>query len=261
VNDDRNLFVSLSLHLDKMMTKFSLTTFSLLLILFVEVILTAPPKEDASKLTFKQTPVSPSMAKVIISSMATPPFDAQGFLAQGAYYGGPRSSIAADNVLQQAMGWGMGLTTVQFPLNKLKSIEYVPGPPDDFTDKWNGGAYSMAYTCHTYGQSIVDKLNADCKNCGKTFLLGIVWGTFTGMNFDKDAIISAGCSVFEVTNNDNCFANFPSACSIRAVGQPIQLWDNVPTKISLDAKSRGQIISAIKQYASAKHQNIAVPPN
>ncbi|PWN38295.1 uncharacterized protein FA14DRAFT_183775 [Meira miltonrushii] len=235
-----------------MMKNFSLTKVSLLFALFAEVILASAVN--------KRAPVSGSMNNVIISSMNNPPSDAQGFLKQGSFYGGARSSMEADGVIQQAMGWGMAFTTVQMPLNTVKAAEYVPGSPASFTETWQGGAYDMALTCHKYGQSIVDDLNAKCKNCGKTYTLAIVWGIFSGMNFDKDAIFSGGCSALEVTNSDSCFNNFPSGCSIRAVGESVELWNEKTTHISVNARSRSQIIAAIKKYAADKHLSVALPP-
>ena len=203
--------------------------------------------------------VSQNMRNVFISEDNNPPLDASTFLQRSAYFGGARSDVAADNLIQQAMGWGMAFTAVQYGLNTVKGADFVPGPPNDFTHTWKDGAYAFAFTCHKYGQGIVDDLNAKCKNCGKTYTSAIVWGTFKGMNFDKDAVMNAGCSALEITNSPDCFANFPKGCSIRAVGESVDLWNGEPKRVVVNAKSRKELIDGINNYAKATHQAITVP--
>ena len=243
-----------------MYTKLSFTIFSLLVVSFIELALSSPIDTDAQKAKTNQTQVSAAMRKVIISSAEFPPNDSKNFLKQGAYYGGARSSLAADDLIQKAMSWGMGFTTIQYNSHQVKGAAFIPGPPDDFSETWNDGAYALALTCHKYGQDAVDKLNANCKNCGKTYVSAIVWGTYNGMNFDKDLILNAGCTALEVTDSEKCFTNFPNDCSIRAVGEAVDLWNQRTKRIVRNAKSRGAILAAIKEYAAKTHQKITIPP-
>jgi hypothetical protein len=220
--------------------------------LWVEVALALPPAHAPA-------PVSSNMKKLFIPEDEVPPSDAITFLQRGTYYDGARSEIAADGLFQQAMGWGVPFTAVQYDLNTLKAADFPPGPPDDFTQTWKDGAYNFALAAHKFGQPVVDQLNAQCKNCGKTYTLLLLWGTYQGMDFDKDAVIMASCSALEITNDTNCFANFPQGCSIRPVGESIDLWDAEPKRVVVNAKSRAAIIAGIKAYSNKSHQSITVP--
>jgi len=204
--------------------------------------------------------ISPAMKKVTIDTVLFQPDQNPEFLQQTIFYGGERFTLAADDLFQEVFGYGFGLTTVQYPLGQLKGDDFIPGGPDGYGNYWKDGAYGMAISCQKEGESIVKKMNQDCHNCGKSYFLGATWGILKGMNFDKDAVLIAGCSVLEVVNSNNCFTNFPKSCPIRAVGHPFDLWNNVPTRIAVNSKSRAEIIAAIKKYAASKHQNIAVPP-
>ncbi|PWN38296.1 uncharacterized protein FA14DRAFT_177569 [Meira miltonrushii] len=203
--------------------------------------------------------ITPAMKKVTIDTKLWQPDQNPEFLEQAIYFGGQRNNVAADGLFQQVMGWGMGLTAVQFPTNNLRAVDYIPGSPDGYENQWKDGAYGFAYSCSKYGEPIAKSLNEGCKNCGKTYFLGLAWGTLNGMNFDRDAVMISGCSALEVVDSDDCFANFPNRCSIRAVGQPVELRTKEPTRIVINSKSRAEIIAAIKRYAAGKHQNIAVP--
>lgn len=236
--------------------KLSSSFASLAFFVLVEVAL-ALPASKAGPTGF--SPVSPSLMKVIISEDDIPPPDASTFLQRGAYFGGARSTLDADGLIQQAMGWGMTFTAIQYDLNTVKGVDFIPGPPDHFTQTWKDGAYAFALTCHKYGQQTVDDLNAKCKGCGKTYTSAILWGTYKGMNFEKDSVLSAGCSALEITNSENCFADFPKSCSIRAVGEPVDLWNEKITRVVKNAKSRKEILAGIKKYSKEKNQNIAVP--
>ncbi|PWN38294.1 uncharacterized protein FA14DRAFT_177567 [Meira miltonrushii] len=204
--------------------------------------------------------VSPSMEKVFISSQTTPPAIVTDFLDTATYYGGQRSELVADDLLQQAFDMGLTLTTVQYDaIGDIKASEFVPGPPKDFHKSWEDGAYALAITCNKFGDSIVENLNKNCDKCGKVFTLGLFWGTFKGMNFDKDAILSAGCSALEMENSDSCFQNFPKGCSLKAVGDPVSLWTEQTVRIAENSGSKEEIVAALKKYGQEKSQNITLP--
>ncbi|PWN38297.1 uncharacterized protein FA14DRAFT_153624 [Meira miltonrushii] len=231
----------------------SFANLALFVFVLIEVALALPSSKRASN------PVSSKLRSVILPEDNDPPQDASSFLQRGAYFGGARSSLDADGLIQQGMGWGMSFTAIQYDANTVKGADFIPGPPENFVKTWKDGAYAFALTCNKYGQAIADDFNAKCNNCGKTYTTAIIWGTYKGMNFDKDSVLSAGCSALEVTNSDECFANFPSGCSIRAVGQPVDLWNDSITRVVKNAKSRSEIIAGIKKYAQEKHESIAVP--
>lgn len=218
------------------------------------------PQEGGSTKPKDEHTVSPAMEKVFISSQTNPPAIVTDFLDTATYYGGPRSTLAADDLIQQAFDWGLTLTTVQYDaIGTIKESEFIPGPPKNCRKSWEDGAYALAVTCNKFADSIVENLNKNCGNCGKVYTIGLVWGTFKGMDFDKDAILSAGCSALEIVNSDSCFENFPKGCSMKAVGDPVALWTEQTIRIAQNSGSKEEIVTALKMYAQEKSQNITLP--
>jgi hypothetical protein len=231
----------------------SIIILALLLMALVEVC-HAIPKKKGSKDATASSPaitVSSTLKSVVICDNNEPPTDPSTYLQQSQYYGGARSTLVADNLFDQGFGWGLDYTIISYDPSTTAQ-DFTPGISEHFAKVWPDGAYALAFSCHKDAVGTVDNLNEQCNGtCGKTYSLALIWGTYAGMNYDKDHVLIATCSAIEITNSDDCFDNFPSGCQINAVGDTFSIWDSTIKRIAVNVKSKAAILAAIKAYSSS----------
>lgn len=131
-----------------------------------------------------------------------PVFSASSF-GKTVFYGGQRSTLDADEVIQRGMNIGMVFHLMQFtfPSHSFqKPLAIMPSAWPADSPAMPVDAKDFIEACNYTVVNYVLLNNKECDSTGTNcaFLPGMIWGTLKGMNWTKDGLLFLSCNILKV---------------------------------------------------------------
>ncbi|MCO5590133.1 hypothetical protein L7F22_044102 [Adiantum nelumboides] len=180
-----------------------------------------------------------------------------------------------DNVIGQAMSWGVQFTFQKF--NQQIRTKYNLADPNSFRIpsvaeydnkvEFPQGTKVMLSCYDTPLFNTQHSLNQNCAkdpNCKKDYIVSSLWGTIGNMNFRKDGILLNACVLLEIDTSGDCgFPDKPSCHTkvIKDLTQEANAGSVQEGSIVTfgPVSSIPQVSSVLKDWATKHHQQVTLP--